>query len=167
MGADLELRSVIEPFVADKANFRLPHDADPVASMETLYNRLTATGGYFRNGYNSGDIMWVMGLSWNGTVLPMLDAEQRLPIERAGELIALIEANPMSDEQLAAVYLEQLTNGVEPHPVGRLVDQACGVGPKDPPDFAVWAGFVRRKRNELLTLLRKSIALGEPLYCSL
>ena len=30
------------------------------------------SGGYFRNGYNAGDIMWAMGLSWWGTVSPML-----------------------------------------------------------------------------------------------
>ena len=92
MGEDLELRSVIEPFVADNANFRLPHDADPVASIETLYNRLTATGGYFRNGYNSGDVMWAMGLSWDGTVGRCWTQGRLFADERAGELVALIEA---------------------------------------------------------------------------
>jgi hypothetical protein len=40
----------------------------------------------------AGDVMWAMGLSWHGTVEPLLDKKRYLPIERAKELIAMIEA---------------------------------------------------------------------------
>lgn len=36
-----------------------------------------------------------------------------------------------------------------------------------PPDFASWAQFLHKRREQLLEILRKSIALNEPLLCSL
>jgi hypothetical protein len=78
------------------------------------------SGGYFRNGYNSGDIMWAMGLSWHGTVAPMLDEgldEGRcLPIPRARELVEMIEARPLTRERVGRHIFENMTGGVESHP---------------------------------------------------
>jgi hypothetical protein len=39
---------------------------------------LNSTRKRFRNSYNDSDVMWAMGLSWRGIVLPMLDADGRL-----------------------------------------------------------------------------------------
>lgn len=172
MGVDLYLPSIYDPVAANEDNFRpdSPFE-DPVQHMTAIYDKMRATGGYFRNGYNSGDVMWAMGLSWSGVVGPML-TDGRLPIERAQELVALVEAHPLTDERLGRVYLAELTNGVDLHPVQRMLDRvlAEAIGddtPKAPPDFEFWAGFVRKRREELLALLRKSIELAEPLECSL
>jgi len=62
MGADLYLNSVFEPWWAKNQvrAFNAP-DCDSTSEMR-------ASGGYFRNSYNSGDVMWAMGLSWPHTV---------------------------------------------------------------------------------------------------
>ena len=150
MGVDIYLPSIYEPFVANEDNFRPVAAGDPVRYINAMFDRMRASGGYFRNGYNSGDVMWAMGLSWEGDVGPMLDEGHCLPIGRARELVALIEARPLTHERLGKVYLEELTDGIEPHP-----------------DFEAWARFARERRAQLLALLQKSIELGEPLRCSL
>jgi hypothetical protein len=131
---------------------------------------MAASGGYFRNGYNAGDVMWAMGLSWPDTVMPMLDADDRLPIERARELLAMIEARPLTREVIGRHYLENMTNGREQHPttgpIAWIVDGAEAAN-KLPPDFDRICQFLQQKREDLLAILRKSIEMNEPLVCSL
>jgi hypothetical protein len=96
MGVDIYLQSIWKPF---EETFSPPEPAAPIIGVEGLiahttkgFDAMRASGGYFRNGYNSGDVMWAMGLTWHGTFSPMLD-QAHLPIERARELIAMIEAS--------------------------------------------------------------------------
>ena len=91
MGADIYLNSVWEPFFAEYERRTERRRREP---SET-YEAFRSSGGYFRNAYNSSDIMWAMGLSWRH-VQTMLDAEHRLPIERARDLLALIETRPLT-----------------------------------------------------------------------
>src|SRR5713101_2881689 len=77
---------------------------------------LHSVGGYFRNTYNAGDIMWAMGLSWPETVLPLLDDNRDLPIPRARELIELIEARPLTRERVSLHMFENMTSGINEHP---------------------------------------------------
>jgi hypothetical protein len=181
MGADIYLKSVMEPFYEN-------HEAPPVASAtdaENAFDWLRSSGGYFRNGYNAGDIMSAMGLSWPDTVIPMLDSvaiadgvtERQLPIERARELLAMIEDRPLTKERLTAHYFENMCNGVEQHPLTgplmKLANEARAEATGEdsaklaPPDFDYLAAFLRKRREALLVILRKSIDLGEPLVCSL
>ncbi len=70
-----------------------------------------------------------------------------------------------------------MCNGVEQHPLtGPLMKlanearaEATGGDPPNllPPDFEHIAAHLRKRRQELLTVLRKSIELNEPLLCSL
>lgn len=92
MGVDIYLKSIFDPFIKQR---RHAMDEDLVKedfnhAIELMYETYRSSGGYFRNGYNDGDVMWAMGLSWVDTVHPMLDVERCLPIERARELIAMI-----------------------------------------------------------------------------
>jgi hypothetical protein len=142
---------------------------------------LHSSGGYFRNSYNAGDIMWAMGLSWPETVLPLLDDESDLPIPRARELIELIEARPLTRERVALHMFENMTSGVNEHPTTGLIERvmekvmadehgedSSPPPPKSPPpDFDQLFGFLNQRRNELLAILRKSIELNERLHCSL
>ncbi len=75
-------------------------DASIAAAASKMFDEMRASGGYFRNGYNSGDVMWAMGLSWPHTVGGMLDSEGYLPVERARKLLAMIEARPLTKERL-------------------------------------------------------------------
>jgi hypothetical protein len=145
--------------------------------MQAFFDEARASGGYFRNGYNAGDVMWAMGLSWQETVRPMLNQRRYLPVKRARELVEIIEARPLTRERVAAHIFEHMTDGVEPHPVTggtmQMMEEAMAaaagvkVRRKRPPDVEVSFRFLNARREELLTILRKSIELGEPLYCEL
>jgi hypothetical protein len=179
MGVDLFLNSVWEPWWADNMERVLnAPDIDPTSEAASItpaasqmYDEMRASGGYFRNGYNSGDVMWAMGLSWPHTVGDMLDSEGYLPVERARELLAMIEARPLTKERLTQHYLDHMTNGVEQHPVAGLLvwslqEEMNITLQSPPPDFDRLAAFLRQRRTELIALLKNSIALDEPLLCS-
>jgi hypothetical protein len=183
MGADIYLRSIWKPFLEKlelspaPAPSAFESEADVEAFMSGRYDEMRASGGYFRNGYNAGDVMWAMGLSWQDTVKPMLDRGCHLPMPRARELIEMIEARPLTRDGVGAHVYEHMTAGVEPHPTTgpfvqmahEAIAEAQGVKPREklPPDFDRLFGFLNTRREELLTLLRKSIELDEPLYCDL
>jgi hypothetical protein len=180
MGADIYLRSVATEEVMIAVKDRVlgaAHYKWPGELVDEFYKQMRAAGGYFRNGYNSGDAMWAIGLSWPGTVGPLLTVDARLPIERARELVAMIEARPLTRESFARHFLANMTSGVEQHPLtGRIhtlmynaADEAAGLPPQPllPPEFENAFAFVSERREELLALLRRSIELGEPLECSL
>lgn len=132
-----------------------------------------SVGGYFRNSYNLGDVMWAMGLSWPDTVGSMLDSDGYLPLERARELLAMIEAKPLTKERLTQHYFGHMTNGVEQHPITGLIARSLPgennmvLPAPPPPDFYCLAAFLQQRRTELIAFLKKSIALNEPLLCSL
>jgi hypothetical protein len=166
MGDDIYLNSIfaIEPDQGER----------PQQSAEA--------SGYFRSSYNDGDVMWAMGLSWWGTVLPMLEEDRWLPVEKARELLAMIEERPLTNQRLTRHYSEHITSSVNQHPVTgplemvlaasvpKLSDGNTGLAlPPEffsPPDFEGWAQFLRKSRDELIAMLRKSIELDEPLVCS-
>jgi hypothetical protein len=176
MGADIYLQSLYKAFEMAIA----PFDAS-TETAEDFGNRFLdaqrVSGGYFRNAYNAGDIMWAMGLSWNGTVSSMLDDDGCLPIAKARELIEMIEARPLTRERVGAHIFEHMTDGVEPHPICgpimQKVEEAIAAergedAPKfGPPDLDHLFGFLNTRRDQLLVILRKSIELDEPLRCSL
>jgi hypothetical protein len=179
MGADIYLPSIFDPFLRayeERREAQPSSNEGPIAAVERCYADFRASGGYFRNGYNSGDVMWAMGLSWWETVGPMLDADARLPIDRARELLAMIEARPLTREVIGRHYLENMTNGRQQHPtmgpIARIAEDAVGDAGKEadnqqPPDFEHVCQFLQQHREELLALLRKSIERNEPLQCSL
>src|SRR5262249_12584895 len=106
MGVDIYLMSVWEQWEQANPGWNRWGDepfatADELKSaVEAVFDKASSSGGYFRNGYNAGDVMWAMGLSWD-YVHEMFDAERRLPIDRARELISIIEARPLTRECVA------------------------------------------------------------------
>jgi hypothetical protein len=169
MGADLYLNSVWEAWRANNMErFRDAPDSDPTSEDAStdgkIFDKIRASGGYFRNGYNSGDVMWAMGLSWPHTVGGMLDSEGCLPVERARELLAMIEARPLTKERLTQHYFDHITHGVEQHPITGWLFRSLRGLPALPPSFDTLAA--RQRRTELIALLKKSVALNEPLLCS-
>jgi hypothetical protein len=178
MGADIYLESIFNPFAETLSRRPKPEpDVDPEKLIAGIYDAMRASGGYFRNGYNSGDVMWAMGLSWHGTVVPMLDDNGYLPVGCARELVSMIEARPLTRESVAAHLFANMTDGVEPHPLtGQLMQSmeeamADATGQtlpwKTPPDFDHLFQVLNTRRGELLTILRKAIDLNEPLLCDL
>jgi hypothetical protein len=154
MGAELYLDSILKPFF-ESCGAPTAEDAE-------------VSGGYFRNSYNGTDVMWAMGLSWWGLVLPMLDENGFLPIVCARELVAMIEARPLTREALARHFLENVVDGDNKHPISSLVvhdlmNAAISVPKTLPPEFESFALFLVKKRTDLLAFLKKSIALDEPI----
>jgi hypothetical protein len=180
MGVDIYLHSIWRPYCEANGNVeqRLASlceacGGDPVATLDELYRQDELSGGYFRNGYNWGDIMWAIGLSWSADVGSRLDAEDRLSIDHARELVAMIEARPLTRERIGRHILENMTDGVQKHPLaGPIVSsfaKATGHEPAPllPPEFESLSQFLVDTRERLLAILRKSIALSEPLEISL
>src|ERR1035437_6824050 len=81
MGADLYIRSINDKFKAetDPKFYALCAERDafpygdkrrePVqerinACMDEMYSRPVSEVGYFRDSYNSSDLLWFLGLSW-------------------------------------------------------------------------------------------------------
>ena len=157
MGADLYLNSVWHSWWAESRERILAGpDCDAISEM-------VASGGYFRNSYNTGDVMWATGLSWPETVGGMLDSEGYLAVER---VLAMIEARPLTKERLGQHYFDCIAHGVEEHPITGWLFRSLGGLPTVPPDFETFAAFLRQRRTELIALLEKSVALNEPLLCS-
>jgi hypothetical protein len=179
MGVDIYLHSIWRPYCeANPVEQRMAslfeaYPEDPVAMWIELYRQDELSGGYFRNAYSSGDIMWTMGLSWSDDVGSRLDAEDRLSIDHARELVAMIEARPLTRQRIARHFLENMTDGVQKHPIaGPIVSrfaEATGheLAPLLPPEFESLSQFLVDRRERLLAILRKSIALSEPLEISL
>jgi hypothetical protein len=169
MGADIYLQSVWKPFAENNP---------PRAPMPgtTVFDEMRASGGYFRNSYNNGDVMWAMGSSWQA-VGEMLDEYGYLPVDRARELVEMIEARPLTREQVIAHVFGDMCND---HPlIGRVrktlhkLAAKNGEQPPDPHRMPTQeetddlVAFLNKRRDELLAILRKSIELDEPLYCDL
>jgi hypothetical protein len=88
----------------------------------------------------------------------MCDAEHRLPVERARELIGMLEARPLT----RARYASHLSWGHGNGPMQKMLDKMVGE-PTPLPDIDEAFAFVSKKRTQLLAILRKSIELNEPL----
>ena len=142
---------------------------------------LNGIGKHFRNSYNDSDVMWAMGLSWWGTVGLMLDPNGRLPVQRARELLALIEERPLTEERLTEHCMRNMCAGggepptTDPFEIlavsSRELPEGTGLcfpaGIRLGPLYDVWTRFLRRRREDLIAILRKSIERDEPLDCSL
>jgi hypothetical protein len=111
--------------------------------------------------------MWAMGLSWPQTVGGMLDSEGYLPVKRARELLAMIEARPLTKERLTQRYFDHITQGVGQHLITGWLFRRLRELTAPPPDFDYLVAFLRQRRTELIALLKRSIALNELLLCSL
>ncbi len=154
MGADLYLKSVHDAqreawewkfHEAVKKRDKYPeHDKrhikyhhEVIKAYEQMYS-----GGYFNDRYNPYGLFAQLGISWWKDVCPMLDADGYLPIHEARLLaqhVALARLDLSEAEACAREY---------------------GQTPPSIVDY-------EKQRHKLLTLLDQSIALGEPLYCSL
>jgi hypothetical protein len=173
MGVDIYLESIFNPFtenfegsVADRRIQRRMRE-NPVRGVEMFYEVFRSSGGYFRNAYNCTDVMAAIGLSW-GTVYAILDDKHRLPIERARELIAMIEARPLTRADYAR-HLESYGGGPLHNMMEQIKEEVTGEPPEGvtPEEYAhqidAAFAFTSERREQLLAILRKSIAMNEPL----
>jgi hypothetical protein len=162
MGVDIYLNSIFEPwfeaFKGSEAERKVQAEVRE-SGPDAYFDAYRSSGGYFRNAYNGSDVMAACGSSWD-TVYKMCDAEHRLPVDRARELVAMIEARPLTREG----YTRHLAH-YGPGPFQEMIDDAVGRPPPSLGDFDLDAcfAFVCERRSQLIAILNKSIALNEPL----
>jgi hypothetical protein len=109
--------------------------------------------------------MFALGTSWEETLYAMMDDTQRLPIAMAQELLDFLEARPFTREIVSRHYRDNIAS--EPgtkHPVQSML-RKIGVPPPSTKylDEGLLFEILNYKREILMTLLRKSIELQEPL----
>jgi hypothetical protein len=160
MGADITLpsisnraRSMYEPLFNDAGKRRDRAKTEGMraewqAKVEKYLDAMHPEDGYFRDSYNPSSVFQVMDLSWWELGDKLLDESDHLPVDKAKDLLALIEQRPISYEAVTAHY-EQ--NNL--HESKQSIDE--------------WYKFFVAKRERFMALLRKSIELDEPLLWSI
>jgi hypothetical protein len=160
MGADIYLNSI-----ADRArNMYKPLFDDAVkrrdlaktegmkaewqAKVEKYFDAMHPEDGYFRDSYNASSVFQVMDLSWWELGDKLLDETAHLPVDKAKELLAMIEQRPISYERVTAHYEQH-----DLHESKQSIDE--------------WFKYFVTKREKFMALLRKSIELNEPLLWSI
>src|SRR5260370_31616160 len=79
------------------------------ARVEECFEKMREKG-YFRDPYNDWDLLWKFRLSWWEDVIPMLDEEERLSVERVEHLLALLhERENVFDLKLAQLPADEQT----------------------------------------------------------
>ena len=149
MGADLFINSLFEPNQARcRSQFAeaiaqrdsLPEGSsmyqEAQARAEEFFDRMYSQG-YFRDPYNSWDLLGKFGLSWRNDILPMLDSKNYLAVEGTKRLLALLDEREICFE-----------------------DQVSILDATDQQDF-------RSRYIEFRQFLNQAVALGEPIECSL
>jgi hypothetical protein len=149
MGADLYIRELFDPnrkmweqlfneAIQDRDS--LPEDSaghkKAQERAEYCFERIYSEG-YFRDPYNEWDLLWKFDVSWWGDVIPMLDEEGRLSVEKTTELLALLKSRER-------VFFESLA-------------------PLPAPDKK----YFRQQYGQLQAFFNQALQLGSPIDCSL
>jgi hypothetical protein len=160
MGADIYLssisdraRNMYQPLFDDAVKRRdlaktEGMKAEWQVKVEKYHDAMYPDEGYFRDSYNPSSVFQVMDLSWWELGDKLLDDTYHLPIDKAKELLELIELRPISYERVTAHYEQH-----DLHESKESIDE--------------WFKYFVAKRERFMSLLRKSIELNEPLLWSI
>jgi hypothetical protein len=183
MGADITLRSALSDEEQEAIVDRVMDDFDSARSidaMQAVYDALLATGAYFRDPYHRYGLFAVLGMDWSRDVGLLLDAERRLPVMAARQLLLELGSRAITMQAIEDAQHREAT-GIEAI-IERAQEQAA-----QELDHSSWPAHVRpqqmrherevspeeymahliRRRQLLMALLRRSIELNEPLHCDL
>jgi len=160
MGADLYIKSVSDP-ARTKFNplFDEACNKQDAAATDTekeefqkqvkeYYSAMYPENGYFRDSYNSSCLLWQLGLSWWDNVVPMLDDNDYLSVEKTKEFLAMIQEREISETQK-----ESLTSECKIKDVENSLEK--------------WHEMFVQNRGKLIKFLQSAIDKNEPIYCSL
>ena len=99
--------------------------------------------GYYRDSYNMYSVIRPLGLSWWRDVIPMLDKDGYLSVEREKELLGIVESafesfvDDADTNQELKIYTKEYTK------------------------------YIKKNIKELISFLKESIKRGEAIACSL
>jgi hypothetical protein len=162
LGADLYIEQIHTPLVnrykplflaAVLKRNQSPRGSKAAAAAEAeiqKYGELMASRGYFRDNYNGTSVLWRLGLSWWGDVIPLCDEHRKLEGE------SLIKFQKM----VHRAKLKQPTRQ-------ELKNQGLMVADHGKYSVAGWHAYFRKSHAELLAFLDEAIALKTSIHCSL
>lgn len=122
------------------------------AKVIALYDELHSVG-YFRDSYNNTSLFWLLGLSWWQLSEELCDGDRNLPVDKARELLARLEAMPVTPEMVEAW-------------AARMREKGGVVFDDEDNSVKGWGEMFAEKHKKFCALLRQSIELNEPLYWS-
>ena len=105
MGADLYMNDAykkrekkLAPQIQEALDNRKanPDDEDAHQKAMDLYDKLYTTDVYFRDSYNSGSLMWSLGLSWWEDVNELIDNEGDLHPIQIQKLINMVQSKDVN-----------------------------------------------------------------------
>tara|TARA_R100000781_G_scaffold15209_3_gene12560 strand:- start:51 stop:488 length:438 start_codon:yes stop_codon:yes gene_type:complete len=112
--------------------------------LEPLYDKIYKQGDvYFRDSYNSGSVMWAMGMSWWDDVVPMLDEDGNLSHEDTLKLVNKITDAPIN---VSTDFLENM-------PDEWTIDDA--------------QKYLREEQQKLVGFLTRAVETDDTVGCSL
>ena len=112
--------------------------------MMDVYDDLYKQGDvYFRDSYNSGSVMWAMGMSWWDDVVPMLDKDGNLSHEDTLKLVNMITDAPLN---VSTDFLENM-------PDEWTIDDA--------------QKYLREEQQKLVGFLKRAVETDDTVSCSL
>lgn len=127
-------------------------DKDKFQEMiQPLFNKAYSVG-YFRDSYNSSNLLSQLGLDWWKDIIPKLD-NQCLPIEHCKWLLEEIKNRRIGEETVS--------NPIE------NIHKRLGLETQEKSLDSDTLKYFVEKKIELCNLLQDAITINEPLYCSL
>tara|TARA_R110002020_G_scaffold473812_1_gene703644 strand:+ start:339 stop:776 length:438 start_codon:yes stop_codon:yes gene_type:complete len=112
--------------------------------LAPLYDKIYVQGDvYYRDSYNSGSVLWAMGLSWWNDILPMLDDEGTLDKDGIETFLGLVEDKPLS---VSSEFLEHMPEGW---------------------GHADAMKYLQKEQDALISFLKKALNTEDTLSCSL
>jgi hypothetical protein len=168
MGIDIQIDSIHEPYVTNGIDaFFAGMERDgvlPREMPERMFRWQEGSGGYFRAGYNAGNVLDFMrgyrgSGDWRDVIEPHLSGDWYLSIEGVKALIAWTAARPITRgmvESFADAVIDN--NRKNPEPKVTLT--------KDQTEVDRLYEWLSRKHDVLLAVLRKAVELNEPPHFS-
>ena len=104
--------------------------------------------GYFRDSYNPTNVAYQLDFSWWQDIVPMLDKEGLLSVEKCKEFLAMIKDKNIPP----ATHLN----------LGEFAKVDDGEN-----SLEKWREYFVEKKQHLIEFLQTAIALNEPISCSL
>lgn len=115
--------------------------------VDKYHNLMNSSDGYFRDSYNNSSLFWMYKMSWWDISEELCDNNSYLSIVNAKVLMhRIIE---IKHDHAMNAWLEQQHNK-----------------PSSTTTEWEWRTYFAKKREDILTLLRSSIRLNEPLVFS-
>jgi hypothetical protein len=80
-----------------------PQHAEAQKQVELCYGKMYERG-YFRDSYNDSNLLWKFGLSWWNDIIPLLDDDRYLPVQKQKTLLTMLkEREPAFEDNLKKI----------------------------------------------------------------